>query len=121
MVDEEDNQDVRIKTETEKALHLLLWGLLFTVPLFFLMMILPPAGVDEVEYDILPGNGSLPIKALVGLILSTPVQFGVGYGFYVRAFKVSVLNYEKKKNRMFVLLFQLKYIYIQSLHVYIII
>ena len=64
----------------------------FAFPLFFLMMVLDrvPAVHEAMMTDALGGAaspGALPAMALVSAALATPVQFGLGRQFYVRAWR----------------------------------
>eukprot|EP00958_Prasinococcus_capsulatus_P003786 scaffold346_cov387-Prasinococcus_capsulatus_cf.AAC.29 len=67
-----------------------LLSLLFSVPLFIMMMILAHIpGVKEVLHtDLLPGDKhTLTVMSLVAFLLATPVQFWLGSRFYVGAYK----------------------------------
>lgn len=57
----------------------------FAVPVFFISMILPmfPA-VDFGSFEIIPG---LFLGDILGLVLTIPVQFGIGKRFYISAYK----------------------------------
>ena len=64
---------------------------LFTLPLVVVMMLLPhTAANDGLHVNVLPADGALPgsltVMALLGVALSTPVQFGVGARFYRSAY-----------------------------------
>jgi len=64
----------------------------FAFPLFFLMMVLDrvPTVHETMMTDALGGAaspGALPAMALVSAALATPVQFGLGRQFYVRAWR----------------------------------
>ncbi|MFH1184294.1 MAG: heavy metal translocating P-type ATPase [Chloroflexota bacterium] len=71
--------------------RLLIIGLLFSLPLFLLSMagdlgILPAAFYDMLP---MPGMATRPAPWVITLmwVLATPVQFGVGWQYYVGAFK----------------------------------
>ncbi len=71
--------------------RLLILGLLFTVPLFVLSMALDLGLLPRVFYQpvSMPGMASAPAAwaVLAMLALATPVQFVVGWQYYVGAFK----------------------------------
>ncbi|RIA81458.1 E1-E2 ATPase-domain-containing protein [Glomus cerebriforme] len=62
------------------------WSLAFAIPVFLIYMILPEFswGRKLVNIELLPG---LYIGDLVSLILTIPVQFGVGKRFYIVSYK----------------------------------
>jgi Cu+-exporting ATPase len=64
-------------------------ALAFTVPLLVATMALPywPRANDWLHANLLPAAapGYLPLAGAVGFALATPVQFGPGGVFYVRA------------------------------------
>jgi P-type Cu+ transporter len=78
--DTEDAEAIARKAEIDQQRHLLLVGILFTVPLFILAM-----GSD---FGLLPMHWSHSSWFLwLLLALATPVQFYVGWQYYVGAYK----------------------------------
>jgi Cu+-exporting ATPase len=65
-----------------------LLSLIFAIPVLVLGMIMGniPALDDVTQYNI--GGSGLTIEALLLLVLATPVQFWIGWRFYVAAFRV---------------------------------
>ncbi len=75
-----DQEELARKKEIRKQKHLLVIGLIFTIPLFMLSMsrdfgILPPQKGEQISFN------------WVMLVLATPVQFYVGAQYYVGAYK----------------------------------
>jgi Cu+-exporting ATPase len=76
--DQEDAEQIARQQEIDHQQRLLIIGLVFTVPLFLLAMVrdlLMPVWADE------------PWVNWVMLLLATPVQFYVGWQYYVGAYK----------------------------------
>ena len=77
-LDVEDAEQKARQAEINQQRHLLIVGLIFTIPLFFLSMtrdILMPAWAEE------------PWVPWLMWVLATPVQFYVGWQYYVGAYK----------------------------------
>jgi P-type Cu+ transporter len=78
--DTEDAEATARQLEIAHQKKLLITGILFTVPLFLLSM-----GRD---FDLIPSSiGFAPWMNWLMLVLATPVQFYVGWQYYVGAFK----------------------------------
>ena len=78
--DAEDAERKAREAEINKQRHLLTVGLLFTVPLFLISM--------SRDLGLLPpGLAAAPWLDWLLLILATPVQFYVGWDYYVGAYK----------------------------------
>jgi len=75
-----DQEEFARKKEIRKQKHLLIIGLIFTIPLFILSM--------SRDFGIIPSQIGEQISInWVMLVLATPVQFYVGAQYYVGAFK----------------------------------
>ena len=88
VVDKSDHQKIKAarNLEIKKWKELVLFSLLFTVPVFLLHMVfmyLPVIGPRL----MMPVIGNLSWNAIFQFILSTPVQFIAGKRFYVSAWK----------------------------------
>jgi Cu+-exporting ATPase len=76
----EDIEAAARKREIDNQRHLLIVGLIFTIPLFTLTMLS--------DFNILPMEWAhTNWFKLVSLVLATPVQFYVGWQYYVGAYK----------------------------------
>ncbi|EFA74898.1 P-type ATPase [Heterostelium album PN500] len=67
------------KREIQKWRRYFIFSIAFTAPLIVIAMILTPAKVPFVMKEITMG---LPVEALLGFILATPVQFYTGLTYY---------------------------------------
>ncbi|CAJ0845032.1 18027_t:CDS:2 [Entrophospora sp. SA101] len=91
----------RIRQKTEKEQKLLrnrfLVSLLFAIPTFLIVMVFMMIGPNPINelltYQIITG---LDVETLILFLLATPVQFILGYPFYVKGFKS--LYYTRKAN-----------------------
>jgi Cu+-exporting ATPase len=77
-LDVEDAEQKARQDEINQQKHLLIIGLVFTIPLFLLSMI---------RDLFMPPWGEQPWVALLMWALATPVQFYVGWQYYVGAYK----------------------------------
>ena len=78
--DAEDAEAIARQTEIAHQKKLLITGILFTLPLFLLSM--------ARDFDLIPQSiGFAPWMNWLMLALATPVQFYVGWQYYVGAFK----------------------------------
>ncbi|KAG6623624.1 putative copper-transporting ATPase [Phytophthora cinnamomi] len=83
---ETTDQNALSKSEVEKWRKLLTTAMLFSLPAMLIHMVLmyiPP--VEKVLMT--PVFNSVSVKLLLLFLLSTPIQFGVGWRFYVAAWK----------------------------------
>eukprot|EP00040_Diaphanoeca_grandis_P024456 m.134367 g.134367 ORF g.134367 m.134367 type:complete len:1080 (-) comp29737_c0_seq1:132-3371(-) len=67
--------------------RLLLLGLLFTIPAFLIAMVIPHFHADVKKAFHYPIVHGLTIKVLMLFLLTTPVQFVLGWRFYVGAYR----------------------------------
>src|SRR4030042_4723398 len=77
-LDVEDAEQKARQNEINKQRHLLITGLVFTIPLFILAMI---------RDLLMPSWGDDPWVEWLMFLLATPVQFYVGWQYYVGAYK----------------------------------
>nr|CAG8588388.1 11925_t:CDS:2 [Entrophospora candida] len=90
---------IRQKTEREQKLlrNRFLVSLLFAIPTFLIVMVFMMIGPNPINelltYQIITG---LDVETLILFLLATPVQFILGYPFYVKGFKS--LYYTRKAN-----------------------
>jgi Cu+-exporting ATPase len=87
----EDAEAKARERETNVQRRLLIGGLIFTIPLFVLSMGRDLGLLPSVFYAVAPINGAMPepapwLTALMWL-LATPVQFYVGWQYYVGGYK----------------------------------
>ena len=77
----------RAAEELRFTFRIFAFALAFTLPLVVIMMVLPLFGAMKVlMVDLMPkSSGTLELKALLGFVLATPVQFGTGSVYYRRA------------------------------------
>ncbi|KUF89432.1 Copper-transporting ATPase 2 [Phytophthora nicotianae] len=83
---ETTDQNALSKSEVEKWRKLLTTAMIFSLPASFIHMVLmyiPP--VEKVLMT--PVLNAVTLKLLLLFLLATPVQFGVGWRFYVAAYK----------------------------------
>jgi P-type Cu+ transporter len=89
--DDTDVEALARSRELRSQQRLLIVGLVFTVPLFVLSMALDLGLLPAAFYQMAPmaGMGAAPAKWAVLLmwLLATPVQFIVGWQYYIGAFK----------------------------------
>ncbi|MCC6187773.1 MAG: copper-translocating P-type ATPase [Anaerolineales bacterium] len=83
----EDAEQAARDKEIAHQRHLLFTGLLFSVPLFVLSMSRDVVHNVEDLRNFLPGLYHWPYLDWVFLVLATPVQFYVGWQYYVGAYK----------------------------------
>ncbi len=76
--DTEDAEQIARQNEIDQQRRLLITGLVFTIPLFILAMI---------RDLLMPAWASDPWVSWVMFLLATPVQFYVGWQYYVGAYK----------------------------------
>eukprot|EP00775_Hariotina_reticulata_P005342 gene5342-5579_t len=86
LVTSEDNKDVDHKAELQNWANLLSMSLVFTVPVFFMAMVLPmlPGSEAVLSAPILWG---FRVDEVVKWLLTTPVQFWIGWRFHKGAWK----------------------------------
>jgi len=75
----QDVEQLARERETEKQRHYLIVGLIFTIPLFLFSM--------SRDFGLLPAWSNQAWANWVMLALATPVQFYVGWQYYVGAYK----------------------------------
>lgn len=86
---EPDAEQAAREAERAHQRRRLFWGLLFTVPAFWLSMSF------DLLHNVMPGMERPLLLDLLLLLLATPVQFGVGGDFYrgaVRALRLGTAN-----------------------------
>jgi P-type Cu+ transporter len=83
----EDAEQLAREKEIAHQRHLLIVGLIFTLPLFLLSMSRDIVHNVESFHDFLPQVYHWPYLDWLFLILATPVQFYVGWQYYVGAYK----------------------------------
>jgi Cu+-exporting ATPase len=79
-------QQLHEKNELGK---LLLFSLLLTIPVFLIGMIFPLEGKNSSThflYSEIPGIHGLTISSLIQFLLTTPIQFIIGYRFHKKAY-----------------------------------
>jgi Cu+-exporting ATPase len=77
----EDAEQAAREAEMARQRRRLLWGLIFTLPTFWLSM------QFDLLHNIMPGMTRPMGLDVLLLLLSTPVQFGVGWDFYRGAYR----------------------------------
>ena len=83
--DEEDANAIRREKESEHWWNLFLLSACFTIPLMFVSMIMPSIpGMRDLLSEQFDG---FPIQEIFKWTLATPVQFVIGWRFYVGAYK----------------------------------
>ena len=75
-----------------QELHALRWSIFFTVPLFFIAMVLPMLGGDQIRSFLALPVGiknvlMFHLGEVLQWILATPVQFWIGARFHIGAYK----------------------------------
>jgi P-type Cu+ transporter len=85
--DSQDAERVARQKEIDHQRHLLIVGLLLTLPLFVLSMGRDLTHAVPQFYNVLPGLFHWPYLDWLFFILATPVQFYVGWQYYVGAYK----------------------------------
>lgn len=79
------DSEIRAKKELKLWRRLLILGLVFTVPAFLVAMVIGHFHHSIMDALMTEVTDGLTVKVLVLWILSTPVQFILGYRFYVGA------------------------------------
>ena len=77
----EDTEQAAREAEMARQRRRLLWGLIFTLPTFWLSM------QFDLLHNVMPGMTRPMGLDVLLLLLSTPVQFGVGWDFYRGAYR----------------------------------
>lgn len=77
----EDAEQAAREAEMARQRRRLLWGLIFTLPTFWLSM------QFDLLHNVMPGMTRPMGLDVLLLLLSTPVQFGVGWDFYRGAYR----------------------------------
>jgi Cu+-exporting ATPase len=77
----EDAEQAAREAEMARQRRRLLWGLVFTLPTFWLSM------QFDLLHNVMPGMTRPMGLDVLLLLLSTPVQFGVGWDFYRGAYR----------------------------------
>jgi Cu+-exporting ATPase len=77
----EDAEQAAREAEMARQRRRLLWGLVFTLPTFWLSM------QFDLLHNVMPGMARPMGLDVLLLLLSTPVQFGVGWDFYRGAYR----------------------------------
>jgi len=77
----EDAEQAAREAEMARQRRRLLWGLIFTLPTFWLSM------QFDLLHNVMPGMARPMGLDVLLLLLSTPVQFGVGWDFYRGAYR----------------------------------
>ncbi|KAJ3680512.1 hypothetical protein LUZ60_016790 [Juncus effusus] len=83
---EEQGREMNRKKEIEQYFHSFLWSLVFTIPVFLTSMVFmyipyTKEGLDKKVVNM------LTVGELIRFILSTPVQFIIGWRFYTGSYK----------------------------------
>lgn len=84
--DGDADSDMRAKKELKLWRRLLILGLIFTVPAFLVAMVIGYFHHSIMDALMTKVTAGLTIKVLMLWILSTPVQFVLGYRFYIGAY-----------------------------------
>ncbi|CAG8555479.1 4738_t:CDS:1 [Gigaspora margarita] len=87
--DDTNNAQLESLSRTKEIIEcrkLFYWSLLFTIPVFLICMVIPQFELGS-KFDNLQPIKGLYYSDLIALVLTIPVQFGIGKKFYILSFK----------------------------------
>ncbi|CAG8503696.1 18858_t:CDS:2 [Gigaspora rosea] len=89
LTDNTNNAQLESLSRTKEIVEcrkLFYWSLLFTIPVFLICMVIPQFELGS-KFDNLQPIKGLYYSDLIALMLTIPVQFGIGKKFYILSFK----------------------------------